>query len=126
MKINYSPWIILFIYLTRATHKLKYLQNELLTILHSSFQAAMNILVSNLSTHIIVSDLVQLFSVYGKVSYAAIVRDKTSGRSKGTAFLEMPSEAEGEQAILALHQCLLDGKQIIVQEIGYKPGEFNN
>lgn len=86
----------------------------------------MNILVSNLSSNIISNDLVELFSVYGAVSYAAIVRDKKSGRSKGNAFLEMPRENEGEQAILALNHLLLDGKEIIVQEIIYKPGEFNN
>jgi RNA recognition motif-containing protein len=86
----------------------------------------MNILVSNLSANIIANDLVQLFSVYGAVSYAAIVRDKKSGRSKGNAFLEMPHEAEGEQAISALNHSLLDGKEITVQEVIYKPGEFNN
>ena len=69
----------------------------------------MNILVSNLSANIIISDLEQLFSVYGRVSYANIVRDKKSGRSKGTAFLEMPNEAEGEQAILALNHQVVDG-----------------
>lgn len=86
----------------------------------------MNILVLNLSENIIRDDLVQLFSVYGEVSYAAIVRDKKSGRSKGTAFLEMPHKAEGEQAIFALNHLLLDGREIFVQEIVYKPGEFNN
>jgi RNA recognition motif-containing protein len=86
----------------------------------------MNILVLNLSDNIISKDLVELFSVYGEVSYAAIVRDNKSGRSKGNAFLEMPHEAEGEQAILALNHQELDGREIIVQEIVYKPGEFNN
>lgn len=86
----------------------------------------MNILVSNLSANIIGNDLVQLFSLYGEVSYAAVVRDKKSGRSKGNAFLEMPHEAEAEQAIVALNETLLDGKKITVQEIVYKPGEFNN
>jgi len=86
----------------------------------------MNILVSNLSANIISNDLVELFSVYGEVSYAAVVRDKKSGRSKGNAFLEMPHENEGEQAILALNHLLLDGKEIEVQEIIYKAGEFNN
>ncbi|GAA4756114.1 RNA recognition motif domain-containing protein [Flavisolibacter ginsenosidimutans] len=86
----------------------------------------MNILVFNLSVNIIGSDLVQLFSAYGEVSYAAVVRDKISGRSKGSAFLEMPHEAEAEQAILALNRMLLDGKKIVVQEVAYKPGEFNN
>lgn len=86
----------------------------------------MNILVSNLSENIIRNDLVEMFAVYGEVSYAAIVRDKKSGRSKGTAFLEMPHEAQGEQAIIALNHLLVDGREMIVQEIVYKPGEFNN
>ncbi|HUC83047.1 MAG TPA: RNA-binding protein [Flavisolibacter sp.] len=86
----------------------------------------MNILVLNLSANINREDLIQLFSVYGEVSYAAIVRDKKSGRSKGTAFLEMPNKAEGEQAVFALNHVLLDGKEMLVQEIVYKPGEFNN
>ena len=86
----------------------------------------MNILVSNLSESINNSDLVSLFSAFGNVSYAAIVREKRSGRSKGTAFLEMPFEAQAEQAITALHLSFLDGKRILVQEIIYKPGEFNN
>jgi len=86
----------------------------------------MNILVSNLSSNIIADDLIAMFSVYGEVSYAAVVRDKKSGRSKGNAFLEMPHEAEGEQAIFALNHSLVDGMEITVQEIIYKPGEFNN
>lgn len=86
----------------------------------------MNILVSNLSESINNSDLVSLFSAFGAVSYAAIVREKASGRSKGTAFLEMPFEAQAEQAIAALHASFLDGKRIFVQEIIYKAGEFNN
>lgn len=86
----------------------------------------MNILVSNLSTNIVSDDLQRMFSVYGEVSFIIIVRDKQSGRSKGSAFLEMPKEAEAEQAIGALHQRELDGKKMIVQEITYRAGEFNN
>ena len=86
----------------------------------------MNILVSNLSTNVISDDLQQLFSLYGIVSFVAIVRDKRTGRSKGTAFVEMPQEAQAEQAIVALHLKELDGRIINVQEIKYKAGEFNN
>jgi RNA recognition motif-containing protein len=86
----------------------------------------MNILVSNLSANINSNDLVQLFATYGQVSFAVIVRDAKSGRSKGDAFLEMPNEAEAEQAISALNHQLLDGREMVVQEIAYKPGEFNN
>jgi len=86
----------------------------------------MNILVCNLSLNIISNDLRQLFAEYGEVSFVVVVRDKKNGRSTGTAFVEMPQEANAEQAIVALHQRELDGKQISVQQIGYKAGEFNN
>ena len=58
----------------------------------------MHILISNLSANVINDDLIQLFSVYGEVSFSAVVRDKKTGRSKGRAFIEMPYEAQGEQA----------------------------
>lgn len=87
---------------------------------------SMNILISNLSTNVISSDLVALFSHYGEVSFAAVVRDRRTGRSKGNAFLEMPHQAQGEQAISGLNHSVLDGQEIIVQEILYKAGEFNN
>ncbi|HEV7620932.1 MAG TPA: RNA-binding protein [Flavisolibacter sp.] len=86
----------------------------------------MNIYVSNLSLNIINSDLEKLFSIYGEVSRVAIVRNKINGRSKGSAIIEMPVEAQATQAIMALDQKTIDGKQISVSEIRYKPGEFNN
>jgi RNA recognition motif-containing protein len=86
----------------------------------------MNILVSNLSLNINNNDLINLFSVYGTVSYASVVRSKKSGRSAGEAYIEMPNEAQAEQAINALNDHLLDNKKILVQKIEYKPGEFNN
>jgi RNA recognition motif-containing protein len=86
----------------------------------------MNILVLNLSENIIRDDLLQIFRVYGEVSYAVIVRDEKTGRFKGSAFIEMPREAEGEQAIAALNRLMLDGREITVQQITYEAGEFNN
>lgn len=86
----------------------------------------MYILISNLSINVINNDLVQLFSTYGEVSFSVVVRDKNSGRSKGRAFLEMPYEAQGQQAISALNGAWLDGKELSVQKIENKAGEFNN
>lgn len=86
----------------------------------------MHILVSNLSLNVINDDLVKLFSTYGEVSFSAVVRDKKNGRSKGRAFIEMPYEAEGEQAISALNGAAIDGMEISVQKIESKAGEFNN
>ena len=92
----------------------------------NSYFSFMHILVSNLSIDVINDDLIQLFSTYGEVSFSAVVRDKKNGRSKGRAFIEMPFEAQGEQAISALNGALLDGHEISVQKIEAKAGEFNN
>ncbi len=86
----------------------------------------MHILVSNLSKNVINDDLVQLFSTYGEVSFSAVVRDSKTGRSKGRAFIEMPYEAQAEQAISALNGTALDGKEMTVQKIEDKAGEFRN
>ncbi len=86
----------------------------------------MHILVSNLSKNVINDDLVQLFSAYGEVSFSAVVRDSKTGRSKGRAFIEMPYEAQAEQAISALNGTALDGKEMTVQKIEDKAGEFKN
>jgi len=86
----------------------------------------MNIHVTNLSSNIMDDDLGKLFSAYGEVSFIAVVRDKINGRSKGNAFVEMPVQAQAEQAILALHHMEIDGQKISVHEVEYKAGEFNN
>lgn len=86
----------------------------------------MNIHVSNLSLSIIESDLNRLFAAYGDVAFVVIVRDKKNGRSKGSAFVEMPQQTQGAQAIMALNNMEIDNQKISVREIEYKAGEFNN
>lgn len=86
----------------------------------------MDIQIANLSFNIIDSDLEKLFCAYGKVGFVIIVRDLKNGRSKGIAFVEMPVQSQAEQAVKALHKMEIDGKKILVREIAYKPGEFNN
>ncbi|MFL5740643.1 MAG: RNA recognition motif domain-containing protein [Flavisolibacter sp.] len=86
----------------------------------------MNIHVTNLSFNIIEADLRKLFSAYGRIGSLVIVRDRLNGRSKGNAFVEMPVQSQGEQAIMALNRMELDGKRISVHEIEYRAGEFNN
>jgi RNA recognition motif-containing protein len=86
----------------------------------------MNIYITNLSQNVIDTDLGKLFSAYGTVGFAVIVRDKSNGRSKGIAFVEMPLRAQAEQAIKALHLMKIDGQEILVREMECKQGEFNN
>jgi len=59
-------------------------------------------------------DLRRLFSTYGIVASAEVIRDKLNGRSKCNAMVEMPVDSQALQAIESLHQTLLDGKKISV------------
>jgi RNA recognition motif-containing protein len=86
----------------------------------------MNIHVSNLTTNIIETDLKKLFSAYGQVGFVVIVRDRAHDRSTGSAFVEMPVQRQGGQAIMALNKMEVDGQLINVREIEYKADEFNN
>lgn len=81
----------------------------------------MNIQVFNLSLNTEDRDLRRLFSAFGIVASAEVVRDKLNGRSKCNAVIEMPIESEGRQAIESLNQTLLDGKKISVSEHQVKP-----
>jgi len=76
----------------------------------------MNIQVFNLSMNTEDRDLRKLFSAFGIVTSAEVARDKLNGRSKCNGMIEMPIDSEARQAIVSLHQTLLDGKRISVSE----------
>lgn len=81
----------------------------------------MNIQVYNLSRDISDADLRRLFSPFGIVNSAEVVRDKLNGRSKCNGIIEMPVETEAKQAIESLDQTLMDGKKISVSELRLPP-----
>lgn len=64
----------------------------------------MNIYVGNLSWQMTDEDLRTLFEQYGSVTSAKIVKDKTSGRSKGFGFVEMPEDSEAQNALTSLYE----------------------
>ena len=61
-------------------------------------------------------DLSNLFSQYGAVSTAKILKDKVSGRSKGFGFVEMDSDDEANTAIEKMNGVSLGGRAINVSE----------
>ncbi len=67
----------------------------------------MRIYVGNLGYEFTDEELHQLFQGQGQVESASIVRDRATQRSKGFAFVEMPSLEEAKAAITALN-----GKEI--------------
>ena len=76
----------------------------------------MDIQASNLSIDTNDSDIRKLFSAFGIINSAEVVRDKLNGRSRCKALINMPVAAEARQAIFSLDQTMMSGKKISVNE----------
>jgi RNA recognition motif-containing protein len=76
----------------------------------------MNIYVGNLSFEVTDDDLRQLFSSYGEVESASVVKDRFSGESRGFGFVEMPAKKDADAAIAALNGTEQKGRTITVNE----------
>jgi RNA recognition motif-containing protein len=74
----------------------------------------MNIYVSNLSFHTSEADLKTLFSKFGTVTSAKIIMDRETNKSRGFAFVEMPSDEEGNAALSGLNQKEIEGRPLSV------------
>ncbi|MCU0339555.1 MAG: RNA-binding protein [Spirosomaceae bacterium] len=76
----------------------------------------MNIYVANVSFKANDDELRELFEEFGEVTTARIIMDKLTGRSRGFAFVEMPNDAEGSQAISQLNDVDFKGRNLVVNE----------
>ena len=76
----------------------------------------MNIYVGNLHYTLTEDDLKAAFSQFGEVSSANIIMDRMSGQSKGFGFVEMPDNSEADEAIKALNESALNGRNIKVNQ----------
>ena len=76
----------------------------------------MNIYVGNLSFEVTDDDLRQLFSAYGEVESASVIKDRFSGESRGFGFVEMPAKKDADASIAALNGTDVKGRTITVNE----------
>lgn len=76
----------------------------------------MNIYVGNLSWTMTDDDLSNLFTQFGEVKSAKILKDKMSGRSKGFGFVEMEDDEAAKTAIAGLNETEVQGRKLIVNE----------
>ena len=72
--------------------------------------------VGNLSYNTTEENVRELFSQAGNVASVALIKDRTTGQSKGFAFVEMLSKEEGQAAIAGLNGKDLKGRSINVNE----------
>ncbi len=75
-----------------------------------------NIYVGNLNLTATEDGLRTLFVGHGAVETVTIVRDRTSGQSRGFAFVGMTDASQAENAIRALNGTLLGGRALNVSE----------
>jgi RNA recognition motif-containing protein len=76
----------------------------------------MRIYVGNLKYSVTDDELRAMFSDFGEVATADVIKDKFSGQSKGFGFVDMPNNADAEDAIKALNETMQDGRKLTVNE----------
>ena len=74
-----------------------------------------NIFIANLDWSITSEDLKATFSTFGEVTYAHVVYEKDTKRSKGFGYIEMLSTDEAIKAIEALNGLEVNGRPIDVK-----------
>ena len=76
----------------------------------------MNIYVGNLPFTATADDVRQLFEPYGIVDNVKLITDRDTGRLRGFGFVAMPNTSEAKAAIAGLHDAVLAGRPLRVNE----------
>jgi RNA recognition motif-containing protein len=77
--------------------------------------------VGNLPYNAGEGDLQVLFAEAGSVESVTVMRDQTTGRARGFAFVEMASDEEAQKAITAFNAREFGGRTLTVNEARPKP-----
>src|SRR5499427_3624961 len=72
--------------------------------------------VGNLPSEIGETELHELFGRAGSVESVNVMRDQTTGRPRGFAFVEMSTDEEAQNAITALNGTQVGGRNLTVNE----------
>lgn len=75
-----------------------------------------NLYVGNLQWRATEEELKELFSEYGTVVTAQIIKDRDSGRSRGFAFVEMSNDEEADNAVTNLNDKEFGGRNLKINE----------
>ena len=76
----------------------------------------MKVYVGNLPWSVDDEKLRELFSKFGDVEEATVIKDKFSGRSKGFGFVTFSDDASAKKAIEEMNEKEIDGRQLKVNE----------
>ena len=76
----------------------------------------MKIYVGNLSWTADENELRDAFAAHGEVTSVQVITDRETGRSRGFAFVEMANDAEAKEAISAVDNKEIAGREVKVNE----------
>tara|TARA_B100000949_G_scaffold178423_1_gene159309 strand:+ start:310 stop:570 length:261 start_codon:yes stop_codon:yes gene_type:complete len=76
----------------------------------------LRIYVGNLSWTADENELRDAFAAHGEVTSVQVITDRETGRSRGFAFVEMANDAEAKEAISAVDNKEIAGRQVKVNE----------
>jgi len=82
----------------------------------------MKLIIRNLARSTSEEEVKVLFQEYGTVQSCDLVTDKTTGGSKGFAFVEMPKPGDARAAMKNLNNMTVAGNNIRVKKAVNKPG----
>ena len=74
----------------------------------------MNVYIGNISYSMTPEEIKEVFLPYGNVLSVKIITDKQTGWSKGYAFVEMENDDEAQNAIKALNETEVKGRNVKV------------
>ena len=80
----------------------------------------MKLIIRNLARSTTEDEVKALFQKYGTVQSCDLVSDKTTGGSKGFAFVEMPKPGEAKAAMKNLNNMTLASNKIRVKKVENK------
>jgi cold-inducible RNA-binding protein len=80
--------------------------------------------VGNLPYEIGETELQELFAKVGPVDSVSVMRDQSTGRPRGFAFVEMGSDEAAQSAIQGLNETQVGGRTLTVNEARPKTGGF--
>jgi RNA recognition motif-containing protein len=76
----------------------------------------MKIYVGNLPFSVDDNALKELFTSYGEVAEAVIIKDRFSNRSKGFGFVTLNDDEAAKKAIAEMHEKEIEGRKLTVNE----------
>ena len=80
----------------------------------------MNIFVGNLTAAVTADDLRQMFGSYGTIINAIVMRDTATGLPLGYGHVYLVPEQAAYEAIVNLHNTMLNGSHLSVRECVYR------